>query len=425
MARRLISGRIRLSSIIVFSFTIILLLDYHFFYLIDYWNVLKGNSMCLIVAILGIISASFIVKIKGGVVGREIKWAYRVSWLSFVVWFMVCFYSTIIYPKQPVVYTVVEHVSLLYMFWTIPLFYCFVKEHKAAILFNIINVVCFIWYVLLLIQFVEWIKGRNLIFVDGGLSVIKTRGFGIRIGLGSLGNINLLYNSNMLFNAKSKKKKALHCLMMALGLFCMIFVQQTRSFTAIVICCIAFNMILSSKQISKKIFAVFVLLVFLAALIYSGVFLDFLLSFSVMGVEGKGTTIRLEETKYYLECFLHNPVFGNGFTNYQYYPLVQYKAYQPYSYYYTDIGIIGLLAEIGLGAIIVYVLPMKRAFEIGVKAYKYNRQEFAMYITYLVYFCMTSFTLIATDSARAISYPFFLAFALYVEYVVERKNAMN
>ncbi len=418
MRKTVLSYKISFITIIVLIYTIYILLDYHFFYMVDYWPIFKGNSLCFLISITGML-IWLIANIKRGkYIPQKIRWMNILCFAALIDWMMLCFFSIVKYSSQPASVTIVQHISLLYIIWTIPIYYCLQKGKGIKGLFSIINVICAIWYLLLIIQFFAWIGGKHLIFYENAIPTIKTRGHGIRLGLGSFGNIAILYNFDKIFKASYLKEKIKHMILVSIGLFCLVFVQQTRSLLAIVLLCVAFNLFLNSKKFSAKIGAAILVLVFISILTYSGAIGRFMFSFSDLSAESYGKKIRVEEIKYYLECFINNPIFGNGFTNYQFYPMVEYKQIVPYSFYYSDVGIFGLLAEIGMGTIFFYLIPVVRSIKIGKKAYKTNKNKYSFFITFSVYIILTSFTLIVTDTFRAISYPVYLAFALYVDHEI-------
>ena len=111
--------------------------------------------------------------------------------------------------------------------------------------------------------------------------------------------------------------------------------------------------------------------------------------------------------------FCDSILFGNGFSNYRYYPAVQYGPLG--TFYYSDVGVFGLLAETGLMSVIFYFVPLVHIIKTGVRTQRTEqRKKYAFLIGMIVYLVGTSISLLITDSGRALAYPFVIAMDLYI-----------
>lgn len=368
----------------------LILLDYNLFYIGKFSEKIPHTLIYVVTSLIGVILCFVFYQKYNKYNIKSFNWLFYICVGTIIYWAMIVLHSVIKYDKQPFIETISEHISLLYIVWTIPLLAVMYSKKGYKQLFMGINIIAGIWYILLIVQFVLWIKNGTYIFNNSLSESLRVRTYGIRIGLGSIGNLMIIYNFNMCINFKKNHIKNLLYLWQVLsGIFCMIFVQQTRAYTAIVFVCMAVMLLSNANRISKKILVYVSMLFLISYLFYSGIIYRFISSFFINSYnqEALGTSIRLGAVEYYMECFLKSPLVGNGFTNYKYYPLIQYK----YSgvnnlYFYSDVGIFGLLAETGLGAVVFFVIPFMKMWKI----LKNKRPKNSLLIGLFMYLVLSS-----------------------------------
>lgn len=418
--------KLTLVHIVLVAFVLMILLDYKLFGIINYSGVFQGYKLNVVTVCVGLIFVIICSHKIDKNFKEEKNWIIKIAAFSFLYWLIIFGYSTIKYYKQPIIVTLAEHICLLYIFWTIPLLFIMCKKNPD-IIFRCINLIAFIWYVLLLIQFFKWNDSKSIIFNEYISSSIRIRDYGIRLGLGSVGNVAILYNIYLYFNENKRKyKKIFYLLLIILGGFCMMFVQQTRSTTVIVFLCIVYQLLYGIEQKNKKYGIKIALFIIFMYIIFSGFLVEFVKGFSYSSSDGIGTQIRVNAISYYIDCFRKSPLFGNGFTNYKYYPNVQYGSLKNgIHFYYSDVGIFGLLGETGLGSIIFYLIPLVRLILIAKKAFIVDRIRYSFFISCIIYMFLTSFSLIITDSFRIILYPIIIAYGLWVSSEIKRKGCNN
>lgn len=401
-----------LSLILIF----LLVIDYQCFCLVRYPYTLRGNSWCFVVTVLGALLAVYNYCVNNKYDRSGYNLALKHYFLCIAAFLAICFYSFIKYPSQPIDVAIVEHISLLYVGLTIPFLTLMYKKGGIEQVMSIINIVVFIWYLLLLVQSFVWKNDRSLIFLDDFFTTIQTRSHGIRIGLRAFGNIAILYNFDQFFHSRVRgKKKLFYFIQCCLGLFCLVCVQQTRAFLAVVLISLAVIMIVGAERRTKKTWILFSAAVLLVILAYTGVLGSFLKTFNMSNdnIHAFGTTVRIEAIAYYFKCFTDNIIFGNGFANYQYYPTVQYGPFG--TFYYSDVGVFGLLAETGLMSVIFYIVPLIHIIRTGIRTQRTEqRKKYAFWIGMIVYLVGTSISLLITDSGRALAYPLVIAMDLYI-----------
>lgn len=414
-------------TIICFVFFVLILLDYRLFYLISYPTILQGNRMRMIFSMIGAVLSIGMYTKYNSINPRLFNKCLKFYFACVCSWLFLVLYSCIKYPKQPLLVTVVEHVGLLFVGLIIPALVVFQKRGNR--LFEIANYIVFAWYVILLIQMVVYLKSGELIFSEELYSDIRTRSYGIRIGLGSFGNAMILYNVNQVFNCYlTKRKKLFSEIQIILGVICLIFVQQTRAFTAIVLLASMAIVFWGTRKASKKLYLIAIIMIGFIWSLYNGVLSKFLSSFSldITNSERLGTIIRLEAIMYYIKCFVNTLFLGNGFANYNYYPSVQYGMSSQYQYYYSDVGIFGLIGEIGIFALLFYIGPLIGMCKLAVKILKNKLQKkYAFFLGLVVFLVATSATLIITDDFRIAFYPIVLAYGFHIETELKKDLSLR
>lgn len=416
-----IKSKINKLTIVCVVFSMLILLDYRVFYLVSYPNIFKGNSMRLLFAVTGMALTVMIYPTYKYENLCGYNKCLKYYFMCACSWMLLVLYSSIKYPDQPFPVTVVEHVSLLFIGFLIPVLAVF--EKRGDRIFQIANYIVFIWYLLLVFQFIIYRKSGKLLFSKEIYGDVRTRFYGIRMGLGSFGNVMILYNANQIFSHTIfDKKNIFEVIQLILGMFCLVFVQQTRAYTLIVLVAVIAIIFWSTKKVSKKLFITAILFMGLIYLGYNKTLNSFFSSFSsaTSNAEHYGTIIRLEAIIYYCKCFINNFFIGNGFTNYQYYPFVQYGMSSEYSYFYSDVGVFGLIGETGIFSLLFYIVPLIKLCKLAIKVLKNRLQrEYAFFLGFVLYLAMTSVTLIITDNFRVVLYPVALAYGVHIESKVK------
>lgn len=278
-----------------------------------------------------------------------------------------------------------------------------------------IDFIMFIWYALLIVQSYLY-RRNNIIFLNllKENNTVWERDYGIRIGLGSIGNIMILYN----FYKLTKKFSYRFLLLFLLGVATVLFVQQTRMYTITIACSIISIFISSGKFKSKRIIRGIYVLGILFILYGLGIFDYFIASFSMHdAATGRNTEIRLDAIAYYWKCFVREPIIGMGITtdlNILNGSLGIYST--------TDVGVIGLLAQTGLLSIVFWLIPLIRMKHI-INRMKRKRENtcgaFPFMNGIFTFAVISSISLIFTDSTRAILIPFMLSIFEFENYKLQ------
>ncbi|WP_139197332.1 hypothetical protein [[Clostridium] fimetarium] len=198
--------------------------------------------------------------------------------------------------------------------------------------------------------------------------------------------------------------------LLTVGLFELVFYQQTRAYTLVILVCI-FTIVLLEKN-TKIVFIKKIILIALGIAIISQTELvsNFLQSLATTGIEAGSTLGRQYAIGYYWSMFLSNFPFGMGFPNTDKYYFILHNSIGSYVTYVDDVGIIGQLGVWGIFLIPIFVLPVIRWIHILKELKKHgNYDTFVWYCTVLVYIIVSSATLVALDSYRIMIMPIFIA----------------
>ena len=399
---------------VVLYFTI--LLNYHFLYLFDYPKLLKTIFITYLdcfIAFEGIVLWLICVNNYRNTYTRMCGWLRKYMVYIFLMCIAVFCYSVIVYNQQSINQTFRIGCRFLYPLLSIPILVIICREKGINNLFKFLNIISACWYVLMILQKIVFNSSGALIFNMSDIfstDNIATRNSGIRLSLQAFGNIVLLYNFSNIYSGKVKGKKVIFPIIQcALGLYCVIFIQQTRMQILIDFLCIALVVLFNGKTKSKQIIKAI-------AIVAGGIFIyicpavsNFFASFTSSEFQYSASSMaRSYAVKYYISVLIQYPIFGLGWAfEGQYFQLLHGSMGYAYS---SDVGFLGLLSDIGIFAFGYYIWPLiriiKKLFQCKFrKVAKYN--PFAVVL--VAYVFLSSFTLIITDGGRAISYAVILA----------------
>ena len=402
---------------------ILFILDYQAFYLFPYpsWmEFLKNNQLNLTIGFGGIILTLLLYQFNAKYNPQLYAKILKYDIICLLVWIGLVLYSSILYPRQPLRLTVGFHATFLYVFLIIPSLTLLYKKRDPDIIFRMMNIVAFIWYLVLIYQQITYASTRTLVFniqeLTSSTSRELVRYFGIRLSLKSVGGIMILYNFDFIINKKKGKAgKYFSLISFILGMYCLIFIAQTRVLSVVVSLGLAAILLSGARKANRKVVVISIVIIILSLLYYYGVFENLLFSIStnIANKERGGTMIRFDALSYYWKCFLKSPLFGNGFTSDYYYPSVQHGPSG--KSFYSDIGIFGLIGEVGLCSIPLYFYPLFRVCKAAHLLLKRKVvYKCPLLIGLTVYLITSSATLLITATNLMIAFPIIIAYAEYI-----------
>lgn len=416
-----------MSIILVYSSVLV---SYHFFYLIKYSDFLSralsyyNNSLIIIVL-------SFMTILFSHQTGIKSKWLLRYLTVLLVSVIILFINAMARYPRQGIFMSMRTAGIFYVVILSVPIFWIFIAR-GAGRFFGFINIVSTVWNVLVIIQnHVYSVSGEFIFDFESFFDAygIGIRNDSIRLSIGLYGFFTVIYNFYQYYVEKKNTVKYIHLLCLLIHLYSCIVCSQSRALEFILAVCIMTMIILGSNTIKTKVIEISSICVALFVLLATDLVQNYLNSFLVNGHIDYSTKARLYAVDYYINCFFSNVLFGNGLAytgNGSYYSEVEHGA-RGWAYY-SDVGIFGLIANVGLFAIIIYLIPVARMGWILKKIHsKYSISEMVFPTTIFVYIIITSLTLIMTDVMRVQLFALMIGYFEYIywAYYVKDNKAVN
>lgn len=413
--------RIRKKPLLSMVSLIFLFLCWHHFFLIvslpdKIDKILEYDFLVPLISLIGGIYCIFVILLNRKFINKY-KELFRYLMVLTIFMFVLFLYSTMKYNKQLIIVTGKGVLPFLTALFTIPLLLYFEKGGKTEHLFEVINLFSIMWDFLVIAQVVYYKKYG--VFWGDFWTYFKrfyNQGtYGLRISLNVFGNIMILYNLVYLRYTRKIIWKIWHLFATILGIYGLIFIQQTRAvYLYIVICVFVWIYFYSEKTIRARIIQFSGLGVVVYVLFFSNVVSKFISSFSLTGENAFSTSARIYAIKYYIDCMLKNPIFGNG--------IADGAANSFYSYiehgskgiaYYSDTGLIGLMANIGiLGALIIYVIPVIFMYKSWKQNHYYLDKKNEVFLFLIIVYCIVTvptFLIVGEANRYALLLPIFIS----------------
>lgn len=282
-----------------------------------------------------------------------------------------------------------------------PLLKFFRRQEGYEAFLSILNIISFIIYMLFV--------GESFLYKSSGHMILNVghgvRNGNLRMGLSSISNVMVLYNFCKVFCSKAPKKY-FNIIQLVLGLYCVFVIQQTRAYYICFCVCFTVVLLLTSENRLKTLRNIGVIIGVVIIVVHSGILSQFLDTFSETSAEAAGNIARSGAFSYFWNEFFRNPLWGHGFLTLD--SNLTIKTGSTHLYYYADTGIIGLLAQMGLFIIPVYIWPMVHW---GRNVLRNLKSIDPFLVSLYCYLLSTTPTLICTNPERVMLMP--LCFALF------------
>lgn len=329
-------------------------------------------------------------------------------------------YSLIIYKQQSVFDTFRVMERLLVVFSSVPIFYLICKDGKSDWIFHAIEITAFLYLIIVICQYVLSDSGIILMKSYYAMNTVGVRNGSVRIPIDYLLNILAIYEFDRVINKKNNNSTAMlkHIVLLILLVFVIVFIQKTRALTAAVACGCLITLLFSKKNIKRFIRIVIIIVSFILLLISTDIVNNIISSFDgSLSEYSFSSTNRIGALAYFWTSFINNPIFGNGFIS------DATKVYQSIlkgplgSYYLTDVGVIGLLAEMGMFGVLVFSTTITFFINCLRKIHANKCDfEFSYLYGFFVFFLVTSLSLIITDGYRIFSLPILICLFAYGQW---------
>lgn len=414
MSRR---GTIKYTTLLKFYIIVMFFIGYHAFRLIEIPHPLStiwstDGFPVLLVLVTILITLLVINHNKKAISQQKIFFRYFVAMLLSL--FIISTYSMIVYDGQHLKNVLAIWSDYLLVLCSVPMFEYIIRKNDVE-LFDLLNMLATIYMILIFIQHIIFNMGGGPFLYGIGLGNIRNGS--VRIPSGSFGGFAAIYTFDKIYR-KKYKHFFLNLFCLAIDIYDIVFVTQTRVSIVVCIICMLVSILIYGTNISKLLKS-FILITCAALLLYSTGAFDFFIS-TFSDKSYSDNVARFGAYAYYWKSFIKNPIFAQGFiTNLQYANI----KYGPFlNYYYVDVGFIGLLAQTGIFSIVLLVWPMIRWGKICIRIFlnSIERQRYGFYIVLFVYLMTTLVSLSILDTGRSFLFP--LYFAVFGAYEYQHKN---
>lgn len=389
--------KISIRKLAMYCFGFCILIDLHFFYLFPYpsffstllHNRIMTGTLALFVFVLICVGCPKIKK-------RQMRFLRRYCVYIIMVFLVIFIYTLIKYPAQELKTTYLSSNNILVMLWAMSMFF-FMKDIDGFHRFvRKLNWILLIWLSLIMIQGILYNATGVMIldFKEYFVGDVSTRNNQIRMSIGAVANSIILYDFDVWFT-KKVKKTGLPFIVFCIGMFDVVFIQQTRMYIIALAAGISVTLLVGSKGKKTKIRNVLILISIVVVLYFSNAISNMIASFDVNSQLGGSTENRLRELYYYLNYFYNHPLVGMGGLSDSVKGTFSSIVHGPFGWFYLDdIGYIGTLANGGILLVLIYVIFFVRSIKI-IKLLKRKNKifQYSYFIAMIIFIFISNFSL--------------------------------
>lgn len=408
---------------------VVILLDFHLFYIVKFPSFIEryfGSSNRL--WLLGFVGFAFYIIYKGSkFLSTYLENAFYANYipLAGMIVVVLIIYTQIVYSAQSLNDTLRLCGQYLWYSQVFVYLYLFRSDGGPRRVLGMINKITIVWYLILIAQYFVFQSSGSLIFdlKSSFTSEILVRDQGIRLSLKSIGNFMIVNNYYYWYTSYGNniKQKVWSLLSFLLGVFCLVFVQQTRGYMLVIAISLIIITLFANDTTTKKMRAGIILIVVAVYIGTSGVLNDFFGSFDLGAQYGGSTLARVNATEYYWKAFLANPVFGGvGLAAEQYYFSL---VHGPTALCYVDdVGFLGSLATTGMFSMFFFLVPAFRIFNVARKVMRYDRKLGIYIYTIFAYLMFSCGSLIIINQQRFVLFPLLISIVEFLNVEVANDN---
>lgn len=322
-------------------------------------------------------------------------------------------YTTQLYRAQSLFEFLKMAQGYSYVVMVIPLFYLFQSGTGLDKIMDSFKILVFITLTVMIIAaFFYNTRGINIFPIDFYMKYMRRNNRLRILDLSSMEGLIIIWTFYELLC--KKKKKCLNAVILIVSFGALLYVEQARVMQISVILSLGVMYLLKSNRRRNAILMKIICICVIAGyIIFSGRVGDVINSFNVNGDYGSSTKIRLDEIKHAIQLISKYYINGVG--------LAAIHIGNYYSSYIgrgnfgmTDIGLLGLITQIGLWTIPVYIYPMFRFFNILLKIKNRDDKNYFLLLCGLfLYLLMTSITIIIINQQRIYVWPMIICIFEY------------
>ncbi len=340
---------------------------------------------------------------------------------------VVSIYTMIAYPNQTLFQTFRVWEHLLCVFMVYPLIYIYEKDNGIEGIFKILGILGMLYMILICVQ--AYLYNSNGTIIMNGYFATRNIGFrynSVRLGIDYVLYLLLIYDFDCFINKKCSTlyEKIIVVIRVLLGLYITFFVQGSRAMLAAVLCgCVAVIFFSGKKKskLQRNVFFATIAVLFLLSTDVLDVIWENIMS--VTGDLAYSRTNRLGATAYFFECFIKNPFFGMGFlsdANVEYLSILKGTNQ---TFYLTDVGLIGVMAQMGIMGVLIYLFILMRGLKTIILLKKYNLSSKYSYVYgFLAFLLVSALTLALTDNFKIFSLPICVSVFEFVQKEIKQMS---
>ena len=391
------SNKMTIRKLSKWLFWFCILLDLHFLYLFAYPSfantLFHRRIMTGSLALVALIMNCYAYR---GVINSQYRFLKRYCIFVLSIFILLFAYTCIKYPMQPLKTTYLSSNNIMVMMWALPIV-IFLKDIEGFHVFaRKINWILLIWLVLVMLQGILYNASGILMldFKSYFVGDVATRNNQLRMTIGGLANVMILYDFDVWFT-KKVKKTGLPFIVFCIGIIDALFVQQTRVYIISIAAGMAITLLVGSKGKKNKIRNIVILLFVVVILIFSNSISNLLASFSVNSELGGSTENRLREIYYYWNYFWQHPLIGMGGLSDAVESAYKNIVHGALGWFYLDdIGYIGMLANGGFLVSSILFIFLGRSIKI-IKMFvkKHLVTKYSYFISIIIFVVISDITL--------------------------------
>lgn len=415
------------NAVLFMALILLILIEYHFCYIVPYpsflSNLFWGRRQYILLGGIGVLWAYICFYRNSQYLKQYGKRLFAFVSIYLLCWFLQVLLSWWRYPQE-IRDVISVSARFLCIAYVMPFFLLFIRENGPQKFMNSINIISLIWEVVLILQQYIYVKTGSFIFdmatffsnSEHASVYLKIGNF--RVGINAFGCLMIIYNFEKIYSkTKNKREKIFSLICFLIGIYTLIFIQQTRIYIIVVAICIVTIILIKGGKIKDQLFKISFVIAIALFILESPLVKEFVESFSLTGDKQWSTQARLYSLQYYYECIKNNPILGNGFTSDSLFYIAHGNMGQAD---YSDVGLFGLVAETGIFSLFFFIYPVIRMIRILYGIKKSKKKILALDIAILVFVFCTSITLVLTDVSRIICFSFIIAYFEYRKFESEQ-----
>lgn len=309
---------------------------------------------------------------------------------------------------------------LAIFFLAFPIMLIFITDGGIEKFFKFVSIISLIWFIWLIVQGFAYSSTGRIIsqYFIAYPDEVGIRNNMIRVPMRVLGHVAIIYNFDRFYNSE-EKKRIVNLTIFVLGIIAMVYTEQVRGFQIAMVIAIFVMLAINNRSSLKKLVSIILIGVFCWIIIGTG-YLDYFIS-SFDGGETVSVVARTAGMQRFWEAFLENPIMGLGLQS------TGDSAYlHGVQYYFNDDGFIGLMAMLGVFAILLYGMMIFRFGKILYRTARSHQYEHLTFMTGLyVFLISTSVTLICYWNTTCLYCPLIWAVFEFYYHNGSRESEIN